>query len=448
MLVVRGSMTEDDAVPAAPKAKPKRGEVRQALLDAGLESLTRLTAADVVAGIGLRELARRAGVSSASFYHHFATMDDYARALLEHVYDPARVGASRQVNSGLDNILDAALPVEQGYALHASELARLTSDPEFRVRVGFWALGGPEADRPYRDFLAAVDDLIADGMLALFDHWGREIRVPFDTRSVLAIHVALVQGAAVRHLLDPERLSMETFKRVASALTFIQLRLIGDPHSIDDRLAEINYYPLKASRVAAKPNSATRARLLDAAAGLFGLHGFERTSVAQIARRAGTAADTVYAHFGSKSRIAVELFLTHAADAPFDSSAGDPGERLLGHLRKVADFAATRPDTAPHYREALLAGDLPADLPDPIMGQAVGLVGELQASGRIRSGCDTVDLAGNLIAATLRRIANHPSGGADGAVAYAWSVLMEGALGRATSAAVVPTGDAGVGVGP
>jgi AcrR family transcriptional regulator len=51
----------------------------------------------------------------------------------------------------------------------------------------------------------------------------------------------------------------------------------------------------------------TRSRLLQAAEVEFGLRGYYKTSVADIARRAGVALGTVYVHFHSKEELFVEL---------------------------------------------------------------------------------------------------------------------------------------------
>ncbi|WP_456845800.1 TetR/AcrR family transcriptional regulator [Cellulomonas sp. P5_C6] len=52
--------------------------------------------------------------------------------------------------------------------------------------------------------------------------------------------------------------------------------------------------------------SLTRARLLAAAFDLFGEQGYDATTVAQIASRAGVTEMTFYRHFGSKDRLVVE----------------------------------------------------------------------------------------------------------------------------------------------
>lgn len=70
--------------------RPKPGCCRP-----GLEAVGDLTDADLVAAVGTREIARRAGVSSATFFHHFRSLDAYAAELLE--YAKAGVDTERSI---------------------------------------------------------------------------------------------------------------------------------------------------------------------------------------------------------------------------------------------------------------------------------------------------------------------------------------------------------------
>src|ERR1700682_935698 len=73
----------------------------------------------------------------------------------------------------------------------------------------------------------------------------------------------------------------------------------------------------------------TRARILDAADSLFAAAGYGHTTVAEIARTANVATDTVYATFGSKGRV-----LTALIDSRLAPAAG---------VDNVMDRAATEP---------------------------------------------------------------------------------------------------------
>ena len=62
-----------------------------------------------------------------------------------------------------------------------------------------------------------------------------------------------------------------------------------------------------ASRVREEQAAQTRARIVAAAGDLFEGNGYARTTIAAIADKAGVAADTVYAAFGTKARILTAL---------------------------------------------------------------------------------------------------------------------------------------------
>jgi len=86
---------------------------------------------------------------------------------------------------------------------------------------------------------------------------------------------------------------------------------------------------------------ATRARILDAALGLFGAGGYGATSIAAIAREAGVVPETIYATFGSKRGIVDGLIdrvatpqVVGEVEAAWAAGAGDPGDQLsvIAHL--------------------------------------------------------------------------------------------------------------------
>src|SRR5204863_8343832 len=83
-----------------------------------------------------------------------------------------------------------------------------------------------------------------------------------------------------------------------------------------------------------RDREATRVRIIDAARVLFLEHGYARTTIADVARAAGVAPQTVYWAFGSKAGLVREI-----RDAWFASAGtgerlgavlavGDPGQRL------------------------------------------------------------------------------------------------------------------------
>jgi AcrR family transcriptional regulator len=102
----------------------------------------------------------------------------------------------------------------------------------------------------------------------------------------------------------------------------------------------------------------TRARIIEAAGALFESGGYARTTVQAIAEQAGVAADTVYAIFGSKSRVLTALVdqrLAPAAgvdsvlDRPEAQAVRDePDQRRQLHLF-ARDIAAISARVRPVY---------------------------------------------------------------------------------------------------
>lgn len=82
----------------------------------------------------------------------------------------------------------------------------------------------------------------------------------------------------------------------------------------------------------------TRRRIAQAGGELFAEHGFDGTTVASIARRAGVAVPTVYATFGSKGAIVSALLAQLEADADGPAWARRIAAESDPHL-KLAAFA-------------------------------------------------------------------------------------------------------------
>jgi AcrR family transcriptional regulator len=94
-----------------------------------------------------------------------------------------------------------------------------------------------------------------------------------------------------------------------------------------------------------------RQRLIDASIELFADHGYEATSVDDIARRAGITKPVVYDHFSSKEAIfiaALELIRDGllARGAKVIAKETEPGGRLLAGIHVFFDFIEETPKSA------------------------------------------------------------------------------------------------------
>ena len=116
----------------------------------------------------------------------------------------------------------------------------------------------------------------------------------------------------------------------------------------------------------------TRILVLDAAHGLFEERGYEGTSIAAIAERAGVSAESVYGHFGSKRRLLGELFSRAVRGADAEPVPEQRVPRMLASIgdqrEQLRTFAA---DIVPRLERAapLLAVLACASRSDPDLTQ-------------------------------------------------------------------------------
>ncbi len=111
-----------------------------------------------------------------------------------------------------------------------------------------------------------------------------------------------------------------------------------------------------------------RARLKDAALALFNAHGYERTSIEEIAKRANLATGTFYQHYRSKRQLLLVLMedlLTAMSQLNLQPTAGNPrallrellarafttDRRYLGAYRAWREAMLSDPHLARDWRE-------------------------------------------------------------------------------------------------
>jgi len=123
------------------------------------------------------------------------------------------------------------------------------------------------------------------------------------------------------------------------------------------------------------PREQRRAKLVQAATALFVQQGYRKTSVEQVARRAGVAKGTVYLHFKTKGELVVHAIVEEkkryvARLAPVLNDELAPRERLKLWLQTVLVVAREMP-----LMSRLLSGDLEFlaaldDLPADVMAKS------------------------------------------------------------------------------
>jgi AcrR family transcriptional regulator len=146
-------------------------------------------------------------------------------------------------------------------------------------------------------------------------------------------------------------------------------------------------------RIAGVTPEETRERLLDAAARVFELKGYDGATVSVIAQEAGVTTGAIYAHYGSKAELLAAALHAHSERAT--ASLLPPGRRadastilaLLGRR-----LASRDPHESALLVEALLASRRDPELADVLDTAIAGresamtaLIGRAQERGELRA---------------------------------------------------------------
>jgi AcrR family transcriptional regulator len=122
-------------------------------------------------------------------------------------------------------------------------------------------------------------------------------------------------------------------------------------------------------RIAGVRPEETRERLLDAAARVFELKGYEGATVAQIAREAGVSSGAIYAHYANKAELLVDALRAHSERVT--ASVLPPGTNadVPTLLYALANRLGTREhEAAGLLVEALLSARRDAELAQVLAG--------------------------------------------------------------------------------
>lgn len=386
-------------------------ETRRLLLESGLAVLGELTTEDLLSAVGARAIATRAGVSAATLFHHFTTMQGFAADLLGHLYGANRLHEDSMESRvrGLDLVRRPTVATTDQYR---SEFLRLSQDPAVRLRIGLWALGGEAADAAYVRYVQESDARMTAYAEGVRDTWGLDPRPPFDLAAVVAAQSTLLAGAVIRQLGRAADGAVEDYARAAAALSLVMLRRPGDRLDLDDRLAEVDH-AVSRPRTPGGVAGGIRERVLRVADELVRSRDLASVSLSQVAKAAHVGTSTVYEVFEGKDALGVALLQRDAADLA-DLPAVVDLATLRTVLVGVGAVVAARPELARTWITLLVMGELPDS--DPLLaGVRRGLV-EGQGCGVVTSAASADDLAPTVLAALAGRVLRRPSDGPEGAV--------------------------------
>ncbi len=157
-------------------------------------------------------------------------------------------------------------------------------------------------------------------------------------------------------------------------------------------------------RIAGVTPEETRERLLDAAARVFELKGYEGATIAQIAREAGLTSGAIYAHYASKAELLADALRAHSERAT--ASVLPPGSPT--DVPDLLFRLASRLGTREHEATALLVEALLTSRRDPELAQVLATaLGERERhmAALIARGQDEGELVADVSAQAAARFA-------------------------------------------
>ncbi len=341
-------------------AEPTAPDPRARLVHAGLELVDQLPLPRVFAGATTAKVAAAAGVTTGSFFHHFASHAEFVDALvasvLPEVDDNDELVDELTESLGQFDLLEVLrLNLKDTWEVYCSE-------PSFRRGLRFehqlWAHHEQPLATPH-DGLHTVGDVLREtyririeqaskGWDRLLAATGRTYVEPFDSGRIAVALSGLFDGLLVRRQVDPDAVDDEMFSDVAATLA----TALTVPRGSRVRLADLaepfidqsNLSPQ--ARSGARRRRETRGRIIEAATGLFD-QGWESVPASDIAEAAGVSNQTVLNAFSGVREIAGCTFVRHlpALRAVAEETAGDePLQALHRVLSLLIELAAADPE--------------------------------------------------------------------------------------------------------
>lgn len=388
--------------------------VEQRMLDAGIRLWDLDDAATTFGGLSVSRVAKEASTTRATFYSYWPSTAEYLTALVADLDRRRPIGHTEEV---IEQIARMQSPnsdiLERFQAACNIRMSQMVADPALRVRLGFLSKSkDPAVAAELRKQYRAHEDDTQELNIQIRTHWGREPRPPFTEERIQGLFRALLDGIAIRHLVDPERMPLDSFGIAGAMLMMIATRATDDPRDVDDMLGAINQWPAAGVRLATArrvdevqsigvlSDSTLRATVASARR-MLAEDNWVALSIDDIAIAVGIDADRLLRTFGSKIGLALSIIALNAEERWNDTPrSGDP----MVDLQALLDVILLELRSSPTLGQSviqILAGTV--RLPDqsifhsPPVPEIARLLTEAKRNGQI---LDSVDPASMSISLT------------------------------------------------
>ncbi len=335
---------------------------RARLVDAGLDLIDQLPLPAVFAGATTAKVAAAAGVTTGSFFHHFANRADFVDALVLSAL-PDGDDLTEQVEDMVDALPHIDLIEVMRLSLRDTWEVNTTEESMrrgLRLQYELWAHHDQALSAPHGT-LHSVGDVLREsyrrrhvdavaGWNLLLDSVGRTFIDPFDMDRIAIALTALFEGLLARQQVDPDAVDDMLFSDISTALA----AALTVPRGSRARLAdmgtlmndEMGLSPQ--ARSGAKRRRATRLRITDAATDVLA-QGWETVPASEVADAAGVSNQTVFNLFDGVREVAATTFVRHMAalrQVVRATSQDEPLVALYRVLTRLSELVAMDPEPA------------------------------------------------------------------------------------------------------
>jgi AcrR family transcriptional regulator len=338
---------------------------RERLVLAGRQLVDELSLPKLFAGATTAQVARRAGVTTGSFFHHFPNHAAFVDALVTSI-----LPEPEDLRDQVDELVDSLAYMDLLEVLRANlrDTWELNSTHEqmrrdLRLQFLLWSHHDRELSSG-TDQAGTVGDVLrhsyrirrdqaAAGWRRLLTSTGRTFIEPFDPERMADLMVALYEGLLVRHQVDPAAIDDTLFADVAAALATSFTVPLGSRVRMADLIDPTS--PLRdpgrlspQARSGARRRRETRHRITEAATGMFD-RGWETVSASEIAEAAEVSNQTVLNLFDSVREVAASTFVRHLPQlrqVAQETSGDDPLVAAYLVLSRLAELTVADPEPA------------------------------------------------------------------------------------------------------
>jgi len=207
----------------------------QRMLDVGLTMLRDEPAEHLFERLEAQAISTRAGVTTGSFYHHFANQDGFIGSLLEYALANKTNPPFAQAVAVFEERLAAGATFLDAFMASAARLMEWQqTNPTFPLQMAVWAKSGRDPtmarrlDRMYR----LAEDETVEYYEAIVNLLGREMRPPFTLRDLAGTFIAVFEGLSVRRAVSPSAVPQKRLGALLLPIVSMMTRPNDDPDDV------------------------------------------------------------------------------------------------------------------------------------------------------------------------------------------------------------------------